>query len=38
MAPPKQLKDYLNKLVHLPHLYWGKTVAKEFYPDDWKTA
>jgi hypothetical protein len=38
MAPPKHLKDYLKKQLHLPHLYWGKKVAKECYPDDWQTG
>lgn len=38
MAPPKHIKDFLNKTVHLPHSYWGKKVSQQYYPDDWKTG
>jgi hypothetical protein len=38
MAAPKQIKDYVGLVLQLPHTYWGADVAKQFYPNDWKSG
>ena len=36
MAPPLCIKDYIGKVLLLPHTWWGEKVAKESYPNDWR--
>ena len=36
MAAPNRTKDFLNMELCLPHMYWGLTDAKRYYPNDWK--
>ena len=36
MAAPKGIKSFLQYTLRLPHLWWGKKIAKEHYPNDWQ--
>jgi hypothetical protein len=35
MVPLKQIKDYINKQLLLPHPVWGKKVAQQCYTGAW---
>ena len=36
MAAPKTIKEYIGKVLLLPHRWWGDKIAKDSYPQDWQ--
>ena len=36
MATSDDIKFFLNEELWLPHLWWGKEIAKDCYPNDWQ--